>query len=188
MANEEDDSGGAIARRIRLERTARAWSLSELAQRSGVSKAMLSAIERNETSPTAALLVRIAAAFDLTLSALIARSEQAGGNLLRAADQQEWRDPATGYVRRHVSPQSDGLLELIRVDMPAGQQVGFPAASYTFVRHMIWLIEGRLDFHEGSVVHQMHPGDCLELGPPNDCAFVTPGPQRAIYLVALVRR
>lgn len=188
MGSEADSSGEAIAARVRIERTARNWSLAELAQRSGVSKAMLSAIERNDTSPTAALLVRIAAAFDLTLSALIARSEQRGGNLSRAAEQPEWRDPETGYVRRHVSPQSDGPLELIRVEMPGGQKVSFPAASYTFIRQMIWLIEGRLDFHEGSVVHEMRTGDCLELGPPSDCMFETPGPEGAVYLVALVRR
>jgi transcriptional regulator with XRE-family HTH domain len=188
MSERADDGSNGIAERIRIERTARNWSLSELAQRSGVSKAMLSAIERNETSPTAALLVRIAAAFDLTLSALIARSEQRGGNLLRFGEQAEWRDPETGYVRRHVSPQSDGPLELIRVEMPGRQKVSFPAASYTFIRQMIWLIEGRLDFHEGSVVHQMQPGDCLELGPPSDCIFETPGAQGAVYLVALVRR
>jgi transcriptional regulator with XRE-family HTH domain len=173
MDREAGSGGEGIAKRIRIERTARNWSLAELAQRSGVSKAMLSAIERNETSPTAALLVRIAAAFDLTLSALIARSEQRGGNLLRASEQPEWRDPETGYVRRHVSPQSDGPLELIRVDMPGGQKVSFPAASYTFIRQMIWLIEGRLDFHEGSVAHEMKPGSTITRAPPGKAAIHT---------------
>lgn len=185
---DEKDNGQLIAQRVRIERSARGWALSELAERSGVSKAMLSAIERNETSPTAALLVRIAAAFDLTLSALIARSEHHGGSLSRHSDQPEWRDPATGYVRRHVSPQTGGPLELIRVEMPAGQRVNFPASSYIFIRQTIWMIEGRLNFHEGSTVHDMHPGDCLELGPPVDCSFETPGPEGAVYLVALVRR
>ena len=149
---------------------------------------MLSAIERSETSPTAALLVRIAAAFDLTLSALIARAETCQGTLLRAAEQPEWRDPETGYVRRHISPSSDSPLELIRVEMPAGATVGFPAASYTFIRQVIWLIAGRLDFSEGAVTHHMYAGDCLELGPPTDCTFHTPGPEPAAYLVAVMRR
>ncbi|PSJ52688.1 helix-turn-helix domain-containing protein [Kumtagia ephedrae] len=188
MSSSSDDPSADLSHRIRLERSGRGWSLADLAQRSGVSKAMLSAIERGETSPTAALLVRIAAAFDLTLSALIARAEKAQGRLLRAAEQPQWRDPATGYVRRHVSPSSDSPLELIRVEMPAGQSVSFPAASYTFVRHLIWLIDGRLDFHEGSLVHEMHAGDCLELGPPTDCTFHAPGPAPAVYLVVVLRR
>ncbi|TIX75065.1 MAG: helix-turn-helix transcriptional regulator, partial [Mesorhizobium sp.] len=75
------------------------WSLAELADRSDVSKAMLSTIERGKTSPTAALLVRVAAAFGMTLSTLIARAELQCGGLLRESDQPLWRDPATGYVR-----------------------------------------------------------------------------------------
>lgn len=188
MAYIEDDTSAGIARRIRTERGARGWSLAELSARSGVSKAMLSAIERGDTSPTAALLVRIATAFDLTLSALIARAETQQGRLARAAEQPVWRDPATGYVRRRVSPQSDGPMELVKVEMPAGQSVRLPAASYVFIRQMIWLLSGRLDFDEGGHTHELHPGDCLELGPPMDCAFRTPGPDGAVYLVALVRR
>ncbi|TIY01672.1 MAG: helix-turn-helix transcriptional regulator, partial [Mesorhizobium sp.] len=101
MTNIANDISATIGRRIRSERTLRDWSLAELADRSDVSKAMLSTIERGKTSPTAALLVRVAAAFGMTLSTLIARAELQGGGLLRESDQPLWRDPATGYVRRH---------------------------------------------------------------------------------------
>ncbi len=135
----------------------------------------------------ATLLVRIAAAFGVTLSALIARAETNGGGLARAPEQPQWRDPETGYVRRHLSPASDMPLELIRVELPAGARVGFPASSYAYFRQQIWLIEGRLDFTEGDVVHDMRPGDCLALGSPSDCTFHAAGPESAIYLVALMR-
>ena len=118
---------------------------------------------------------------------MIARAELRGGSLLREKDQPRWTDPETGYVRRHLSPTSDMPLELIRVELPAGASVRFPAASYAFIRQQIWLIDGRLDFTEGSVVHAMHPGDCLSLGPPSDCVFHAPGPRAATYLVALMR-
>ena len=75
-----------LGTRIKVERTARGWSLEALARHSSVSKAMLSKIERGEASPTAELLVRIAAAFEMTLSTLIARAENVGGTLLRLAD------------------------------------------------------------------------------------------------------
>jgi transcriptional regulator with XRE-family HTH domain len=187
MSDIADELAEGIAERIKVERTAREWSLGELAERSGVSKAMLSAIERGEASPTAALLVRIAAAFGMTLSALIARAELRGGRLLREADQPRWTDPETGYVRRHLSPATDMSLELIKVELPAGASVRLPASSYAFIRQQIWLIEGRLDFTEGSVRHAMQAGDCLALGPPSDCVFEAPGPRPAVYLVALTR-
>ena len=73
-----DDTGARIAHRLRLERDARAWSLADLAERSGVAKATISKIEREEMSPTAVILVRLAAAFDLTLAGLLTRAEEIG--------------------------------------------------------------------------------------------------------------
>lgn len=177
-----------LAGRLRLEREARGWSLAELAGRSGVSKAMISKVERGEASPTAALLGRLSGAFGLTLSTLLARAEMAGGRLLRAADQPLWRDPATGYVRRHVSPASDLPLDLVRVELPAGASVSYPASSYAFIRQLIWVLAGRLDFTEGEIVHELAEGDCLELGPPADCMFHAPGPGPSVYLVVVLRQ
>src|SRR4051794_41525371 len=77
-----DEAGARIARRIKLERDARSWSLAELAERSGVSKATISKIEREAVSPTAVILVRLAAAFDLTLAGLLLRAEGEAGGVL----------------------------------------------------------------------------------------------------------
>lgn len=177
-----------IGSRIKLERSARGWTLDELASRSGVSKAMLSKIERDESSPTAELLVRVAASFSMTLSALIARAEGGAGRVRRAGEQPQWTDPATGYVRRHLSPPGESQLELIHVTLPPQAEVSFPASSYTFITQQIWVVSGRLDFTEGEEVHEMEAGDCLLLGSPADCRFFAPGPLPAIYLVAVLRR
>src|SRR5256714_4015862 len=107
IVNSQSDPTEPLAARIALEREARGWSLADLAARSGVSKAMISKVERGEASPTATLLGRLSGAFGLTLSTLLARAESAGGRLMRAADQPQWQDPASGYVRRQVSPRSD---------------------------------------------------------------------------------
>src|ERR1700722_7943131 len=68
----------SLSARVRLEREARKWKLADLAARSGISRAMLSKIERGEASPTAALLGRLSAAYGLTVSQLFARAEQGG--------------------------------------------------------------------------------------------------------------
>src|SRR5471032_3636221 len=96
-----DDLSNRLALRLRLERDSRGWSLADLAERSGVSKAMISKIEREEVSPTAVVLVRLAGAFDLTLAGLLLRAE-GKGRLTRATEQPIWREPATGYLRKQV--------------------------------------------------------------------------------------
>ncbi|WP_165217442.1 helix-turn-helix domain-containing protein [Affinirhizobium pseudoryzae] len=178
----------AIAARLRLERESRGWSLSELAERSGVSKAMISKVERCEASPTATVLGRLSGAFGLPLSVLLALAERAEERLARAADQPVWTDPETGYTRRAVSPANGGGLELIEVTLPAGVRVPYPASAFAFQRQQILLLEGRLDFTEGEVVHELSAGDCLELGAPQPCVFFNPSDVSARYLVALTRR
>jgi len=162
-----------IARRLRDERARRGWTLDDLAQRAGVSKAMLSKLERSEASPTAALL---------------AADHEPGARLVRRHDQPTWRDPATGYLRRQVSPLSDLPVHLIEVEFPPGAEVAYPAAAFAFIRQAIWVISGTLEFVEGALLHRLRAGDCLELGPAADCAFRNPGRAPCRYLVAVIKR
>jgi transcriptional regulator with XRE-family HTH domain len=186
-----DDLDRRLGARLRLEREARGWSLSDLATRSGVSRAMINKVERGESSPTAALLGRLSGAFNLTLSALLARTEGApGGRLMRAAAQPRWQDPASGYVRTQIAPApgSDLPVEMTKVVLPAGASVSFPASSYSFIRQVVWVLHGRLTFIEGEVVHDLEAGDSLELGPPADCTFRNVSAEPCSYAVMVLRR
>lgn len=99
----EDNLNQRISARIRIERESRGWSLSELAERAGASRAMIHKIERGESSPTASMLGRLSGAFGISMSTLIARAEMQEGKLLRFAHQPVWHDPQSHYLRRHVS-------------------------------------------------------------------------------------
>ena len=70
-----DNFDARLGAKIEAERARRAWSLRDLADRAGVSRAMISKIERGEVSATAALLGRLAAALDLSLSQLMLMTE-----------------------------------------------------------------------------------------------------------------
>lgn len=83
----EDSINQRISARIRLERESRSWSLTDLAERAGVSRAMIHKIERGESSPTATLLGRLSGAFGISMSTLIARAEMQEGKLSRFDDQ-----------------------------------------------------------------------------------------------------
>ncbi|MBB1200791.1 XRE family transcriptional regulator [Enterobacteriaceae bacterium 89] len=179
----EDNLNQRISARIRIERESRGWSLSELAERAGVSRAMIHKIERADSSPTATMLGRLSGAFGISMSTLIARAEMQEGKLLRLENQPVWRDPQSHYLRRHVSPRSDLPIDLVQVELPPGSDIPMPASSYALARQLIWLQQGELLFVEGDTQHRMRAGDCLELGPPNDCRFINESQENCVYLV-----
>jgi transcriptional regulator with XRE-family HTH domain len=185
-----DDLDSRLGARIRTEREGRGWSLTDLAQRSGVSRAMINKVERGDASPTASLLGRLSGAFGLTLSTLLAGTEAGRpGRLVRAEDQLQWTDPATGYVRRQVAPGpgSDLPLDVVQVELPAGASVSFPATAYVFIRQLVWVLDGCLTFIEGEVVHALRAGDCLELGSAADCTYRNDHSGPCVYVVTVLR-
>src|SRR4051794_39144209 len=182
-----DDLSNRLALRLRLERDSRGWSLADLAERSGVSKATISKIERAEVSPTAVVLVRLASAFDLTMAGLMLRAEGERDRLSRASEQPVWRDPETGYLRTQVFSRPDHPIEIIKVDLPARQRVTLPSSSYAHIRQVVWVQAGVLIIIEGGERHQLATGDCLGFGPPADVTFANETAATCIYVVALAR-
>jgi transcriptional regulator with XRE-family HTH domain len=182
-----DDLSHRLALRLRLERDSRGWSLADLAERSGVSRATISKIERAEVSPTAVVLVRLASAFDLTLAGLMLRAEGQLDRLSRAGDQPVWRDPDTGYLRTQVFNRPDHPLEIIKVELPARQRVTLPASSYAHIRQAVWVQAGALVIIEGGVRYALGTGDCLGFGPPAEVTFANETAATCTYIVALAR-
>lgn len=187
---EGDGFTASLASTLQAARGARGLSVNALSEASGVSRAMITKIERGEVQPTAALLGRLSGALGMTLSELIARAE--GGpasRLLRAAEQPTWTDPATGYLRRAVSPATGGPTQLVEVVLPAGARVPYPAEAYAFSHHLIWVLEGTLHFREGEATHVLSTGDCLQLAErPSACEYVNRSDSACRYLVTLTRR
>lgn len=182
-----EDLSDRIARRLRLERDSRGWSLADLAARSGVSKATISKIERAEVSPTAAVLVRLAGAFDLTLAGLMLRAEGQGERLTRAGEQPVWRDPETGYLRKQVFGRPDHPVEVIRVELPPGRRVVLPASSYAHIRQVVWVQAGSLVIVEAGARQELESGDCLGFGSPSEVTFANETDAPCTYVVALAR-
>ncbi|TSD84991.1 helix-turn-helix transcriptional regulator, partial [Mycobacterium sp. KBS0706] len=92
LANELEPVDARLAARLAALRAEQGWSLDALAERSGISRATLSRLERGETSPTASLLGRLCTAYGRTMSGLIAEVETDPPQLLRRAEQPGWTD------------------------------------------------------------------------------------------------
>ncbi|MFE6828430.1 helix-turn-helix domain-containing protein [Streptomyces sp. NPDC057690] len=193
MSNMVDPLVRQIAARVRTERERRRWTLAQLADASGVSQAMISRIERGESSPTAVVLGKLSAAFRLSVASLLALAEGARDDATdtvaavhRRDDAAEWRDPATGYRRRQITGPHFPA-EIAEICLPAGAQVPYPAAAFAFVRQVIWVLEGHLTFHDGDAVHGLDAGDAIELGEPTERVFANTTDTACRYAVILTR-
>src|SRR5919204_384575 len=98
------DINARIAARVRELRAARGLTLDTLAARCGVSRSMLSLVERGESSPTAVVLEKIAGGLGVSLATLFDDAGAPTSPLSRREDRATWRDPASGYLRRNISP------------------------------------------------------------------------------------
>ena len=180
-----------IARRVGRLRAARFLSLDALSARSGVSRSMISLIERGETSPTAVVLERLAAGLGVTLAALFdgpaAAPGSSSGPVSRRRDQEEWRDPASGYVRRNVSPPGTPQpMQIVEVRFPAGGRVAFEgSAREVRVHQQIWVLEGRIDITLGKERHRLREGDCLAMALDGPTMFHNPARRAARYAVVV---
>ncbi len=175
-----------IGARLKTLRAAGGLTLADLAERSGVSRAMLSRIERGESSPTAQLLNRVCAGLGVTLSSLFAAAETSVPPLSRRADQAVWRDPASGYQRRVVSPPGTGSpAEIIEVEFPPGAAVAFESQRLATANQLVLVLEGTMEITVGDQTWRLDKGDCLHMRLDQPIGFRNPAERPARYLVVI---
>jgi transcriptional regulator with XRE-family HTH domain len=189
-ASAPSDVNQRIADRVRELRGTHGLSLDQLAGKSGVSRSMISLIERGESSPTAVVLEKLAAALGVTLPSLFdapAAAPASRGPVARREDQPLWQDPASGYLRRNVSPSGvPQPMHIVEVHFPAGGRVTFDTAGRDArVHQQVWLLEGAIDITVGAERHRLREGDCLamQLGLPT--MFHNPTRKPARYAVVI---
>jgi transcriptional regulator with XRE-family HTH domain len=168
MEEAVSDLNQRIAERVRELRATQALSLDALATKSGVSRSMISLIERGESSPTAVVLEKLAAGLGVTLPSLFdapATAQTPSGPVARRENQPQWQDPASGYVRRNVSPPGvPQPMQIVEVHFPAGERVVFEApVREKRVYQQIWVLEGSMDITVGKECHRLREGDCLAM-------------------------
>lgn len=175
-----------IARRLAGLRAERGWTLEALANRTGISRASLSRVERCELSPTATMLSTLCGQYGWTLSRLMAEAENGPPSLVRAKEQVTWKDPETGYVRRVVSPPHPHLKgELVEVSLPAGASVRYDSSPVPGLEHHLWMLDGALDLEIEGTVLRLEKGDCARYVLSGSSRFDCRGRRPARYLVAL---
>jgi transcriptional regulator with XRE-family HTH domain len=177
-----------IGARVRDLRAARGLTLEMLAERSTVSRSMISVIERGESSPTAALLEKLASGLGVSLASLFDPPTPDRDPVARRANQPQWRDPASGYVRRNVSPPGAASpIQIVEVEFPAGGRVAFDTgARDTRVHQQVWVLDGAIEVSVGEETHRLRAGDCLAFVLDRPTAFRNRTRKIARYAVVIV--
>ena len=182
-------AGQEFGRRVRAAREHAGLTLERLSQSSGVSRAMLSKVERGDKSPTLVVAMRIAHGLDLSLSSLIdAEGRLRAGAVIRKAERHVFRDEQSGFERHILSPVSaDSAVELLFHHLPPRTSTGelppYPAGTE---KHVI-MLEGLVTMTIGGSEIELREGDALFFDPSVPFSFDNRSDEPCGYYLVVTR-
>ncbi|MBI0325579.1 helix-turn-helix domain-containing protein [Burkholderia plantarii] len=189
-ADDPDELNQAFGRRVRALRERAELTLEALAVRSGVSRAMLSKVERGEKSPTIGVAKRIAHALHTTLSFLTGGVEDRQAVVVVRHDQRHvFRDSETGFERHILSPSmAGGGVELLLHRLPAGVSTGMMPAYRSGTEKLVTVAQGELVVELPDREIALSAGDTLFFEAQQEHAFSNRSRKPCAYYLVISRR
>ncbi len=179
-----------IGRRVKKLRQERGWSLEELASRSGVSRSMLSEIERERANPTLTVTFRIARAFELTLQDLMDGVEKPSSKIqvIRREDRgQVFRSDKQGEIRTLSPLNLEKDVEFYEVSLrPGGTLRSQPHFEGT--REFLTVEEGSVRLESDGASELLKKGDSGTYAADVPHAIVNAGKGTALVFLVVIYR
>lgn len=175
--------------RIKQLRLERGWSLDALSKACGVSRSMLSQIERNQANPTLAVTFRIAQAFGITLGELVETPKATASILvIRANDRGQVYRSDKDVVIRTLSPLNlEKDVELYEVQLqPDGALRSAPHFAGT--REFLTVQKGRVRVDSADDSDELDRGDSATYRADVPHAIVNLGRGEALMFLAVIYR
>jgi len=149
-----------VCRRIHQLRQDRGWSLDVLSRASGVSRSMLSQIERELANPTLAVTVRIASALGLSMAELVDQASPAPGiEVIRADDRSHIFRSDQNCSSRTLSPlHLEKDVEFYEVLLQPGGALR-SAAHFEGTREFLTVQKGRVTVVSGDETTELNRSD-----------------------------
>lgn len=158
--------------------------MNELADRAGVSRAMLSKVERGEKNPTLVVAARVAEGLGVTLTQLIESEERGAVVVVARGERRVMRDPETGFERQAISPGAGGV-EFVYNVIPAGSTSGeFPPHRRGVEEHIV-VERGRLRAVLGGEEHLLEKGDAVYFEADAPHRFDNAGEDECAYYLVI---
>jgi transcriptional regulator with XRE-family HTH domain len=178
-----------VGPRVRALREAMSLSLRELALRCGVSSAMLSQVERGETSPTLQVAARIATGLELRLSQLLRLDESGSVTIVRAGERRAGGNVRRGHRYEVLTPPIPGQrAELSLHTLAAGAVTGAsddPPMHEPGSRETALVESGRVVLQCDGRPYELAAGDCATFDADLPHHFENPGPGDARLLAVV---
>ncbi len=178
-----------LGRRVKKLRADRGWSLEELASASGVSRSMLSEIERERANPTLSVTYRIARAFGLTLQDLIESADCASSiQIIRADDRaQIFRSDKLCQIRTLSPLNLEKDVEFYEVRLPVAGALR-SQAHVDGTREFLTVEEGMVDLESGSSREALAKGDSATYRVDVAHAIINAGKREAVLFLVVIYR
>ncbi|MDG6106741.1 helix-turn-helix domain-containing protein [Dactylosporangium aurantiacum] len=174
-----------LGARIRARRRAQGLGLEQLGELSGVSRSMVSDVERGLKTPTVLVLDRLATALGTSIARLL--DEPVGDALvvLRGERHRVVRDPA-GWERRILSPVLPGVeFEFMRTTLGPGVDAGEFSPHRPGSREYVAVESGQLTLTIDGQASTLGAGDSAYF--PGDCrhGFANGGAEDCVYYLVM---
>jgi transcriptional regulator with XRE-family HTH domain len=173
-----------LGERVRQLRAERGWSLAALAGASGVSRSMLSQIERDEANPTLAVTLRIAQAFAMSLGDLVQVPDASSSiTVIRAADRAyHYRSDKHCRIRTLSPLNLEKDVEFYEVELQPGGALR-SAPHYQGTREFLTVEKGQVRVESGRDSEILHPGDSVSYRADVPHAIINAGPREAVLFL-----
>jgi transcriptional regulator with XRE-family HTH domain len=163
-------------------------TLDQLATRAGVSRAMLSSVERGEKSPTLSVLAGIASGLDVSISRLMGEeSVPEKATVIRRTQRLILQDPVTGIERHLLSPThlASGV-ELVEHVLPPGAEFpGSPAHEHQTEKYLV-VRSGNLTLEVETVSYVLYPEDSIYFHINSNYRFINQGDVPCRYYIFIL--
>lgn len=157
-----------------------------LAEASGVSRSMISKIERCEAVPSTVVLSKLAEALGVTFSKLMAPAVEREIVHIPAARQPVLRDEESGFLRRCISPVLPGRgIDWVLNTLPANAETGNFVAHRRGVEEYIFVLRGRMRVAIGEERVTLNQGDSLYFQADADHSFLNLGKTPCEYFLVI---
>lgn len=172
----------AIAANLRRVRLARGLSVRELAELTGVSKALISQVERGVANPTVEVLSRLATALGLTFGELT-RVNLLGPEVIRRGENVPLL-VGDSAIRTLFAAPDRRRFELAEGDIPAGTRSAKSSHGRGSVEHA-YVVSGEVTVETAQWSVTLAAGDALRFASESDHVYVTGAvPCRVLTLIS----